>query len=111
FVLLLRPTPRSHLFPYTTLFRSEDQVEGLCCRIVHQRGYMGASSSSSSRTLSASTCWRPCDRIHEWKPGTDEWDATVVHHNSSQQQRDPRCPTPRAIPVHPQPRLDCHGPS
>src|SRR5687768_18110144 len=33
FSLLIPPPPRSTLFPYTTLFRSEDELEGLADKV------------------------------------------------------------------------------
>src|SRR3712207_8974489 len=38
FFLMIRRPPRSTLFPYTTLFRSERLVEHEHLRVVHQRG-------------------------------------------------------------------------
>src|SRR5688572_31142640 len=43
---MLRPPPRSTLFPYTTLFRSLDGQDRICraCRPVAQRQNVGAAS-------------------------------------------------------------------
>src|SRR3712207_8972984 len=50
FFLMIRRPPRSTLFPYTTLFRSEAPQRGRKPRIAHEPFVPGARSGTVSRT-------------------------------------------------------------
>src|SRR5688572_32754788 len=66
---MLRRPPRSTLFPYTTLFRSQKVAQGLTPCATHGYGVGGVSESGAGASALRYTRVRRGRRVRKWRRG------------------------------------------